>query len=455
MPLLAADISATAVAVLSVAVLRMSILGWSPGFAYVFCAVGYVTGLMAFGMYPAVGIHPAQEMKRQLLIVGVLCSSFGVSSMIGPLGMRTGQIAAAVLFVVWSIAAPTLRSLVRSAVKRFDWWTQPVVVVGGADRYEELADLVARHRNAGFRLSGYFGDARHQWLEDASVSNQFLGDIGEIGEFVRENKVYWVIIDGAESVRNDPRLPAALASIPHRLYPRPSPLTPPVSIWEGLVLIDGEGFFHQCDRLLLPHNRLAKRATDLLFGTLIGLVALPAVALIAILVKLSSKGPVFYKSPRIGTGNREFMMTKFRTMRVDAEPFLAGYLDQHPERREEWETQQKLKNDPRVTAIGWFLRRTSLDELPQLLDVLQGRMSLVGPRPILLDEPEKYGSHLQSFCRMLPGMTGLWQVSGRNRIPYEQRLALVSYYVQNWSPWYDLYLLAKTAKVVISGDGAF
>jgi Undecaprenyl-phosphate galactose phosphotransferase WbaP len=229
----------------------------------------------------------------------------------------------------------------------------------------------------------------------------------------------------------------------------------PAAIWDDLRFIGGEAFIHQCDRLLLPQSRVVKRAMDLIIGSLISVVALPAIAIIALLIKLTSRGPAFYRSERIGAANREFAMTKFRTMRVDADDYLEEYLRLHPERREEWDTQQKLKDDPRITVIGRFLRRTSLDELPQLIDVLMGNMSLVGPRPILMDEPLKYGPHFHAFCRMLPGMTGLWQVSGRNRIPYEQRVALVTYYVQNWSPWFDLYLLAKTAKVVITGDGAF
>jgi lipopolysaccharide/colanic/teichoic acid biosynthesis glycosyltransferase len=142
-------------------------------------------------------------------------------------------------------------------------------------------------------------------------------------------------------------------------------------------------------------------------------------------------------------------------MCVDAEAALKSYLDQHPELRDEWNKDHKLKDDPRITRVGKFLRRTSLDELPQLWNILRGEMSLVGPRPIVSAEVSRCGEHFDMYSKVRPGLTGLWQVSGRNDTSYEQRVNLDCYYVRNWSVWLDLYILAKTIRVVLLGKGAY
>jgi lipopolysaccharide/colanic/teichoic acid biosynthesis glycosyltransferase len=142
-------------------------------------------------------------------------------------------------------------------------------------------------------------------------------------------------------------------------------------------------------------------------------------------------------------------------MKANADELLKTALANDPALREEWQRDRKLRNDPRVTRIGRFLRKTSLDELPQLWNVLCGEMSLVGPRPIVADEVAGYGGSFSLYCRVSPGVTGLWQVSGRNDCGLRERVRLDSYYVRNWSPWLDLHILARTAKVVCTGQGAY
>ena len=169
---------------------------------------------------------------------------------------------------------------------------------------------------------------------------------------------------------------------------------------------------------------------------------------IAIAIKLTSRGPIFFGHRRFGRENRPFQMLKFRTMVVDADKILASYLETHPEERVEWQRHQKLRNDPRITEVGKWLRRYSLDELPQLLNVFAGQMSLVGPRPIMEAEILRYGHSYGVYTRVLPGITGLWQVSGRNNTTYDQRIDFDEYYVCNWSIWLDLYILIRTIRVV-------
>ncbi|WP_297261415.1 undecaprenyl-phosphate galactose phosphotransferase WbaP [uncultured Desulfovibrio sp.] len=176
---------------------------------------------------------------------------------------------------------------------------------------------------------------------------------------------------------------------------------------------------------------------------------------IALAIRLDSRGPAIYRQRRLGQGGKEIRICKFRTMIVNADAALARYLDERPELRAEWERDHKLKHDPRVTRVGAFLRKTSLDELPQLINVLLGDMSLVGPRPIVEGERKKYGLVYENYCRVRPGVTGLWQVSGRNNTSYEERVALDNYYVTNWSVWMDLWILGKTPFVVVTGYGAY
>jgi Undecaprenyl-phosphate galactose phosphotransferase WbaP len=201
--------------------------------------------------------------------------------------------------------------------------------------------------------------------------------------------------------------------------------------------------------------RLVKRAFDL-FAACAGLIVLaPFFAVAGWLIRRTTSGPVFYSQPRRGLNGRVFRAWKFRTMAADAERVLALHLAANPGLKREWERDHKLKRDPRVTAVGRFLRKTSLDELPQLWNVLRGEMSLVGPRPIVDDEIAKYGAKYALYKRVRPGISGLWQVSGRNNTTYEERIGYDEYYVRNWSPWLDLYILGRTVKVVLTGDGAY
>lgn len=198
-----------------------------------------------------------------------------------------------------------------------------------------------------------------------------------------------------------------------------------------------------------------KRCMDVTFTLLGGILIFPVIVTIWVLIKIDSGGNVFYGDLRIGEGGRKFKAWKFRTMVPNANQVLKIYLEKNPEVRKEWEATRKLKNDPRVTRIGKILRQLSLDELPQLWNVLIGDMSLVGPRPVPVSEVNFYGDDLDLYVLVKPGITGLWQVSGRNDTSYKQRVNLNSYYIQCWSIWLDIYILARTVKAVIGSQGAY
>ncbi len=207
-------------------------------------------------------------------------------------------------------------------------------------------------------------------------------------------------------------------------------------------------------QLLLPGPRLAKRVMDVALTSFGILFVLPFLLLIAALIKLDSKGPVFYTQKRLGKDGEHFKAYKFRTMHGDGEERLKAILDSDPALRAEYEIYHKLKKDPRVTRIGRILRKFSLDEFPQLLNVVNGDMSLVGPRPYIEREVAEMGGQEKIILRAPPGMTGMWQVSGRNATSFAQRCQIDVYYVRNWSPWLDIHILAKTFGVVIKGTGS-
>lgn len=200
---------------------------------------------------------------------------------------------------------------------------------------------------------------------------------------------------------------------------------------------------------------MSKRALDLV-GAIAGLILFsPILVIIAIVVRLDSPGPVLFKGSRIGRGGNSFAMLKFRSMQLGADTALEEVIQGEPEQSITTREFQKLLHDPRLTRAGRFLRRSSLDELPQLWNVLLGEMSLVGPRPFLPEQQAYYGDTYADYIRIRPGMTGLWQISGRSRLSFRERVRLDEYYLCNWSLWLDLTILARTILVVVKREGAY
>jgi undecaprenyl-phosphate galactose phosphotransferase len=198
-----------------------------------------------------------------------------------------------------------------------------------------------------------------------------------------------------------------------------------------------------------------KKIFDLIVSFLLLVTLAVPMLIIAFLIRINSRGPAIFSQERIGRNDRPFRCYKFRTMFNDAEERLDTFMENNPEAQDEWENHWKLQNDPRVTTIGGSLRRTSLDELPQIFNVLKGDMSLVGPRPVTRMEIDKYYKEQAKLCfGVPPGVTGLWQVSGRSNTGYDYRIALDSWYVRNWNLWLDIVILFKTVKVVIKREGA-
>jgi exopolysaccharide production protein ExoY len=198
----------------------------------------------------------------------------------------------------------------------------------------------------------------------------------------------------------------------------------------------------------------AKRGLDLSLALLALLILTPLLVALCILVRSSDRGPALFRQTRVGRGGKRFTCYKFRSMVMNAEGVLADHLRSHPEAAREWQETQKLTNDPRITPVGQFLRKTSLDELPQLFNIIAGDMSLVGPRPIVPAECARYGEQLQYYFAVRPGLTGLWQVSGRSDCSYAERVALDVAYAREWSFSRDVVIIVRTVPAVLAQRGS-
>ncbi|WP_411034228.1 sugar transferase [Shinella sp. BYT-45] len=204
-----------------------------------------------------------------------------------------------------------------------------------------------------------------------------------------------------------------------------------------------------------PVGGISKRSFDILVALAALVVLSPIFVLIMALVKYSDGGSIFYGHRRVGYNGSTFRCLKFRTMAENGDAILQKYLEQNPAAYEEWRTTRKLQHDPRVTVVGTVLRKLSLDELPQLINILKGEMSIVGPRPVVEDELELYEACAVYYLRTRPGLTGLWQVSGRNDVSYEKRVAFDTHYVRNWSLTTDLVIVARTIPAVCLSRGSY
>ena len=354
----------------------------------------------------------------------------------------------AVGMVVWG------RVLTRWMLKQMGLWTRPTIIIGHGENALEAAIALESEPRMGFEVAGYVD------VEEASPRlkhhKQTLLNLHQLEVLADQPGIQWVIAlehSQAEQREHWLRTLTQWGATDISVIPA----------MRGVPLYgtDMSHFFsHEVALLRVRNNlrrwpaRLTKRLFDTLVAALLLMVLSPLMLLIALLLKLEG-GSVLFAHQRIGKNGRKFDCYKFRSMVPNAEQQLQSLLQHNAHLKAEWDKEHKLKDDPRISRMGDFLRRTSLDELPQLFNVLKSEMSLVGPRPIVEDELQKYGLDKSYYLMVRPGMTGLWQVSGRNDVDYETRVYLDAWYVKNWSLWYDLAILFKTVKVVFGRNGAY
>lgn len=370
------------------------------------------------------------------------------------LSHRAQGISRMALILSWLLTfllLPIFRWWARCLMKRYRFGQIRVLIAGAGLTGTMVAKELRRDKYFGFDVVGFLDDSPK--LRDSCPVEgvPVVGTLGYARKAARKyNTDYMIccipITLVTEMLENYSKYFRHVMIIPdNRVFP--------IS-WAYPVYLSGFSGIEIRNQLLLPMPRMAKGILEV-FVSLVAFVTLqPLFLILAFLVKISSRGPIFYRARRLGVNRKTIRVLKFRTMYVDADQRLETLLAEDPEMERQWREKFKLENDPRVTPLGRFLRKTSLDELPQFWNVLTGDMAVIGPRPIVEAEVKYYGERYASLSRVKPGITGLWQVSGRSELDYPQRVNLDISYIMNWTIWMDYYIFLKTVKEVILCRGA-
>ncbi|MCM2370997.1 undecaprenyl-phosphate galactose phosphotransferase WbaP [Aporhodopirellula aestuarii] len=424
--------------------------GFDPYLMYFVSAFVMLASFAMLGLYPGIGLTPAVEIRQTSTVVCIMMTAFAAATV---LHARDAWVLLPIGFVWMTllVALPVLRGVMRSMLARTNWWGASTVIFGSGETGVSIYESLRANPTWGLRPIGIVDDS----IRSEGAAQAYLGRASEVEGLVREFGVTWCVVAMPDRPRDEilKLVDDYAGMIPHTLVVPDLAGLP--SLWTGAADCGGYPGLQLKERLLMPVPRVVKRCVDVTLTLIVIVVLAPFLVLLAAIVKLTSPGPIFYAQQRLGLHGKPFRAWKFRTMVPDADAILEKYLQEHEELRLEWERDHKLRKDPRVTLVGQFLRKTSLDELPQVWNVLLGEMSLVGPRPIVQAEVDRYGDCYGLYLRVLPGITGLWQVSGRNNTTYEERVQLDSYYVRNWSPWLDFCILLSTVRVVLLREGAF
>jgi len=407
---------------------------------------------MASGLYRVVGMNRIEELRRSATATSLSFLILAGSALLTRGAVWRPRAVVLLTCLQVAVALPVARGVVRRICGPKHWFGRSVVVLGGGETAERVIRALQKDPGLGLKPAVVLDDnPSKQELCGVPI----LGGLALAPELASTARLGYGILAAPgvprarllEVVRTCGQTFDRLLLIPDLLGM--------ASLWVQATDLSGMLGLEIQHNLLRRPARILKRAVDIGVVAALSPFLVPACLIVGGLIKLTSRGPLFYGHTRIGQDSRTFKAWKFRTMGPNAAEVLRQYLEANPALAEEWRLTNKLKNDPRVTRLGRLLRRASLDELPQALNVLRGEMSLVGPRPIVTQEVERYGDDFALYCRVKPGITGLWQISGRNNTSYAERVALDQYYVRNWSIWLDLYVLMKTVRTVLTGDGAY
>jgi Undecaprenyl-phosphate galactose phosphotransferase WbaP len=376
---------------------------------------------------------------------------------VGKLGGEMSRTVVVLMGLVSVPLLPSIRMMLKKVLRGLGLLKRRVIILGAGETGRLIVRALQKEPNYGYRVLGFVDDDPEKFGKRAEGVKIHRG-IDRAVQYINRCNVedLFIAMPGAGKER--------LQELINRLQHKVERILFVPDIFGIAVLgTNLQHFFHEeafafemKNNLSSPLNILLKRCFDVSVSILLLPVLAIPMAVVTFLIMLDSKGPAVFSQERIGRRGRTFRCFKFRTMYRDAEERLAGLLEKNPEAKQKWETHWKLDDDARVTRIGKFLRTTSLDELPQIFNVLKGEMSLVGPRPVTQEEIDKYYKDRADLCfSVLPGITGLWQVSGRSNTSYDYRITLDSWYVRNWNLWLDIVILFKTLRIVIKREGAY
>jgi Undecaprenyl-phosphate galactose phosphotransferase WbaP len=407
------------------------------------------------GLYPGYGLDQAEELRRQTYatVVNLAVTVFFAFS----IGLKEQELPLLLLglnFLHRLLLAPLMRHLAKSALRRVGMWGEPVVICGAGETGQRLIRTLIEEWGLGFRPVAVF-DNQLAPISGELMGVPYGGSVSDALPLARKYGINTLVFATPHTRREHlskfvELMRPALRRV--MVIPNLGGITNSAVVARDFGGMFGVEIRHN---LLDPWAQRAKRALDLFAALVGGVFVLLIILVLCLLVWAESGGPVFYADRRLGKDAKLFPCLKFRTMVPDAEGLLQRMLAEDEGLREEYLTYHKLRDDPRVTRVGRFLRKSSLDELPQLWNVLKGEMSLVGPRPYLPRESAEIGKTQGEILRVMPGMTGPWQVSGRNETSFDERVGMDANYVHNWSVWIDIVLLARTVKILFFRAGAY
>lgn len=417
----------------------------------------------ASGLYPGIMPSPSGEV-RKLFISNFFCfAGISISILFNDDKIQTIQykitsqilkdtdnIWASISLMIATIASilimPAAREIARHIFGKFKWWGVPAVIYGTDKSYETVVTRLEKRKDLGYKPVLIIDDSICECKMFGNTP--VFPDSKEILDAIKKLKLKVAFVSDYKGKK----LPIV------SYYRYVINISKNQDLYTStLQLRDLGGIlgFSSTHNLTKKSKLFIKRMIDLILIIVSLPIVLPVCIILGLLVKLTSKGPVLYSHTRVGKNGKIIKCWKFRSMYKNSAEMLEKILKENPAMREEWERERKFVNDPRVTKFGKFLRKTSLDELPQLINILIGQMSFVGPRPVTTEELDKYGEYANYVLSVTPGLSGMWQISGRSETGYEERIAYDTYYIQNWSVWLDIWIIIKTIWVVINGKGAY
>ncbi len=401
----------------------------------------------AAGLYPGLVLPPEDEVKKFTICSFFVFVGIALSITVEEADDKWPLVIALILATPFAaILLPSGRELARHHLGKRKWYGVPAVIYVTGNSGDTIIDRLLKRPDFGYKPAIVIDSAATEQYEKFGLLVFPPSDV-IFNEIKSEGIKVAIICDYKEDTTEINSYYRYTIQIP-RLQ-NTNTISMNVRDFGGIL------GFSSTHNLTKGFSLLLKRLMDLSLLLVSAPVTIPLTIFVSILVKLTSKGPIFYGHKRIGRDGKEFKCWKFRSMVIDADKQLEKILAENPEMRAEWEKDRKFTNDPRVTKIGKILRRTSIDEIPQFFNVLIGEMSFIGPRPVTEPELDKYGKKRDFILSVQPGLSGMWQISGRSDTGYEERITLDSYYIQNWSVWLDIWIIIKTVYVVLRGKGAY
>ena len=408
--------------------------------------------LAAAGLYPGVNINPVEELRRSTYSIALAFFALWSATFLLHDFSQSRVVYVLAFFLTISLV-PVFRASTRKLFASRHWWGSPVALLGYGITGKYVHETLVKNPGIGLRPVAILDDdAEKHHPADPRIT---FGPLENCIEIARSQRIPYGIVCMPGLSRHDllnlvdryGKCFGHLIVIPNLI----GMTSLGISAWEvgGIIGLEVS------QKLLRPSSRLVKRCLDILTTVALLPFAAVIVAVFGILIKLEDGGPMFYGDERIGIGGNKFKAWKLRSMVTNGDEVLQSYLAANREEAAHWNARQKLARDPRITRIGRFIRKLSIDELPQLWNVLTGEMSIVGPRPVLEKQVPMYGSSFDLYKQVRPGITGLWQVSGRNHLTFAERVRLDKYVIQNWSVWLDIYILARTVNVLLTAEGAY